>query len=60
MEKEELIIRIEELMEEVDDTLERLSEGDLTFSEVGDYYHSYHGDDILFILEVALQYIKRN
>lgn len=42
---------IEELILEIYDCLDRLQNGDMTFSDMGDYFFSSLGEDIINVLE---------
>lgn len=57
MDKQQLIDRLEKMIERTNNKLEQISEGDITFSEAGDWLHDM-GDTIVSAMEYALTYVK--
>lgn len=57
MSKNSVVGNLEKTIESVEQMITRIGEGDIGFSEAGDWLHNC-GDDILSALENALDYIK--
>jgi hypothetical protein len=58
MNKNKIIAQLKTKHEEAIKTLERIREGDMTYSEAGEYYHDDLGDSIIYALENAIDYIN--
>lgn len=58
MGKEKAIELMERALKETIDVYNRVGEGDLSFSEVGDSFHSYLGDEIITALQKGLVILK--
>ena len=51
-----LVTQIDEAIEELSGVIERIDNGDITFSEAGDWIHNW-GEDIVSVLDKARKYI---
>lgn len=58
MSKEQIIKLMETALKETDRLYNKVSDGELTFSEVGDSFHTYLGDEIITALQKGLVYLK--
>lgn len=56
----EVIQLMERALKEAERTYNQVGEGDITFSEAGDRFHSYLGDDILTALSKGLIELKED
>ncbi|WP_025846547.1 hypothetical protein [Brevibacillus agri] len=56
--KQKLLTKLNDALERVDVTIEQISEGDRTFSEVGEYFYDFLGDRVSSVLAAAIAYIK--
>lgn len=58
MTKEKVLELLEESLEDNTDVYNKVGEGDMTFSEVGDYFHSCLGYETIQALKNAIELLK--
>jgi hypothetical protein len=59
MDKNKVIAELEKALKDSEEIYNRVGEGEMTFSEAGDAFHTYLGDEIYSALSKALVYIKK-
>ncbi|WP_188069007.1 hypothetical protein [Brevibacillus brevis] len=55
--KQELLAKLNKVLERVYETLEQISDGDRSYSEAGEYLYDYLGDATTSALEAAIAHI---
>jgi hypothetical protein len=58
MSKQQVIELMEVALKEATRVYNKVGEGELDFSEVGDSYHTYLGNEIITALQKGLVYLK--
>jgi hypothetical protein len=58
MNKEQAIQQLAQAVKETEETYNRVSNGDITFSEAGDMFHSFLADEQLTAMKKALEVLR--
>jgi hypothetical protein len=60
MNKAKVIELLEKALESSEELYSKVGEGEITFSEAGDAFHTYLGDEVFEAISKALVYLKRD